>query len=231
MGVSCYRPSRPSSAPRIQMLARSSGAVCSSRREKSDLPSPPDDGLKLATSTDRSPDVIATPACVTTPPKSRAVPTGGRRSRVGVDVRVRYSRVRPGGPASSVDQKAVPPPAKSSPGESETRMVRLCLSWWALKPPPAVYTLMAGSPPVKPIILFAKNDLSSRHPENVSVSISRRLQASPTRSIARWKMASQTPWPRSSSWQKREKGWLIYAARKEVYQAWQGCEISVAAPC
>lgn len=86
-------------------------------------------GLKEATSMERSPAATATAACSTPPVKRRAVPGGGVSTIVGDAVLFRNSfRARPGGPASSADQNAVPPPVKCSASESGTRIVSDCSS-------------------------------------------------------------------------------------------------------
>jgi hypothetical protein len=73
--------------------------------------------------------VTATPACSTLPANRRAVPGGGVSTIVGDSVLFRNSfRARPGGPASSADQNAVPPPVKCSASESGTRIVSDCSS-------------------------------------------------------------------------------------------------------
>eukprot|EP00966_Prymnesium_polylepis_P288576 6665465-Prymnesium_polylepis.1 len=140
-------------------------------------------GLNDATNTHRFPESTVCPACITAPPKSIAVPAGGRSTNVGSSGL---------GPVASSVQNAVPPPTKSlhvppaafvsAPFDSGIRIVRLCLSSCGWKPPPAVYIFTAGSPLENVSLEFPLQVSDARHsPGNTIPSYVGRLVATASR--------------------------------------------------
>ena len=78
--------------------------------------------LKEATNTVRSPSSTDSPACVTLPPKTSAVPAGGVSTKAGALCGLTCSALAPDARLTSpsvADQKLVPPPTNVSPGQGQ----------------------------------------------------------------------------------------------------------------